>query len=218
MSQFTTGDAVFFRHPDHSWILGKVTSASATAVSCVSNDALRGQKDEIVPNVKPAHVEAIMGTDVDEDVEDLLQLTVLHDATLLRCLCLRYFNDHIYTNIGAIVVALNPFTFSIPWYQDSEMSKYLAEGERIERNLPHSWAQAHNTYHELVRDASPQFILVSGESGSGKTEASKMVVKYFAALSKQRGSAEDGERRKLAGETRRRNAAPPWPGRRRPWP
>jgi hypothetical protein len=197
--QHSVGDTVFFRHPQHSWILGKVAGSSAKGYACQAEDTLRGLHGDAADNLPATHVEAVMGSVVDEDVEDLLQLTVLHDATLLRCLCLRYLRDHIYTNIGAIVVALNPFTFSIPWYLDSEMSKYLTEGERIERNLPHSWAQAHNTYFELVRDAAPQFILVSGESGSGKTEASKMVVKYFAALSKKRGDAAAAEKSAVCG-------------------
>ena len=195
--QFSVGDVVHCRHPQHSWVLATVSSVTAKAVTCCTKDELRLVTGDTI-TVPVDHVEPTLGNTIDENVEDLLQLTVLHDATLLRCLCLRYMSDHIYTNIGAIVVALNPFTFSIPWYLDSEMGKYLSEGEKIERNLPHSWAQAHNTYFELVRDESPQFILVSGESGSGKTEASKMVVKYFAALSKQRGTAEAAEKTVVA--------------------
>ena len=197
---FSIGDTVFFHHPNHSWILGKVDALTPTGVTCVADDEKRGVKGgPPCTNLSLANVTTVLGSSVDENVEDLLRLTVLHDATLLRCLFLRYSANHIYTNIGAIVVALNPFTFSIPWYQDSAMAKYLEEGERIERNLPHSWAVAHNTFFELIQTRFPQFILVSGESGSGKTEASKMVVKYFTALCKKRGSAADGAASELCG-------------------
>eukprot|EP01060_Flectonema_neradi_P038377 TRINITY_DN801_c0_g2_i3.p1 TRINITY_DN801_c0_g2~~TRINITY_DN801_c0_g2_i3.p1 ORF type:complete len:1341 (+),score=283.95 TRINITY_DN801_c0_g2_i3:187-4023(+) len=128
-----------------------------------------------------------------EDVNDLLSLTILHDATLLNCLKMRYYKDVIYTNIGAIVVALNPFNFKIPHYMDDQMHKYLAEGDRIENNIPHSWAVAHNTYYEMMNDQQNQCILVSGESGAGKTEASKIVMKYLGAISSKRGEESQKE-------------------------
>ena len=122
---------------------------------------------------------------------DLLNLSVLHDGTLLNCLRHRYFKDIVYTNIGAIVVALNPFNFKIPWYMDDKMEGYLREGETIQENLPHSWAVAHNTYYEMRNDNGNQSILVSGESGAGKTEASKIVMKYLNAVSSLRGMEEE---------------------------
>eukprot|EP00659_Diplonema_papillatum_P023435 gene23435-biopygen1594 len=96
-------------------------------------------------------------------------------------------HDMVYTNIGAIVVALNPWNFKIPWYTDDNMHKYLAEGEVIKENVPHSWAQAHNTYNDMQRDDLDQTILISGESGAGKTEAAKIVMKYLGAISCVRG-------------------------------
>ncbi|RNF00332.1 putative myosin heavy chain [Trypanosoma rangeli] len=67
--------------------------------------------------------------------------------------------------------------------QDHNMSRYLREGPVIEKNLLHSWAQAHNTYYDMVSDCVNQCILVSGESGAGKTEATKIVIKYLAQVS-----------------------------------
>lgn len=181
---FVAGDQVFFRHAEHSWILGTVASVSKKEISCSSNDPQRKLIGEKVEKLHPQHdVAQVMGSTVNEDVDDLLNLTILHESTLLRTLFIRYMRDIIYTNIGAIVVALNPFTFSIPWYKDDYMLRYLDEGHTIEKNVPHTWAVSHNTYWELFDQQSPQFILVSGESGSGKTEASKIVVKYFTALS-----------------------------------
>merc|ERR1719453_1861097 len=84
------------------------------------------------------------------DNHDLLSLTILHDSTIMNTLYIRYFKDIIYTNIGAITVAFNPFNFKIPWYQDDNMPKYLSEGHVIKNNIPHSWAVAHNTYWELL--------------------------------------------------------------------
>ena len=180
------GALVYFEHKaEHSWVLGKVQTWNGKIGSCASEDPK-------LPNIKEAKLSEdrmypISKDIIDEDVNDLLELTILHDSTLLNCLKNRYYRDIIYTNIGAIVVALNPFNFKIPRYLDAEMPKYLVEGDRIEKNVPHSWAVAHNTYFEMVNDAQNQCILVSGESGAGKTEASKIVMKYLGAISSKRG-------------------------------
>ena len=133
-------------------------------------------------NIFSVREDVVYGSEY-EDTHDLLRLTILHDSTLLACVKKRYFKDIIYTFIGAIVVAVNPFNYKIPWYTDDNMEKYLQETYPIQKNLPHSWACAHNTYHELRDDKRNQTILVSGESGAGKTEASKIVLKYLSAIS-----------------------------------
>eukprot|EP00760_Papus_ankaliazontas_P027855 PhM_4_TR3456/c0_g1_i1/m.73624 len=145
---YKEGDVVFFFHPKHSWIVGSITGLSKTGYSCRADDPVRKVSGDSIDKVKEDHVTTCRDDLLDEQVDDLLQLTVLHDATLLRCLYLRYMSDVIYTNIGAIVVAFNPFNFKIPRYMDDMMEGYLEEGERIEKNVPHSWAQAHNTYNE----------------------------------------------------------------------
>eukprot|EP00759_Apiculatamorpha_spiralis_P021184 PhF_6_TR26182/c0_g1_i1/m.37216 len=185
------GDLVFFFHPKHSWVAGNVVGSGKGIFSCKANDVLRKVIGETVDKLKEEQITQCREDLLEENVNDLLSLTILHDATLLRCLFLRYMKDIIYTNIGAIVVALNPFNFKIPKYMDSMMPEYLNEGDRIEKNVPHSWAQAHNTYYEMVLDKGDQCILISGESGAGKTEAAKIVMKYLAQISAKRGTAEE---------------------------
>ena len=171
------GAICYYHDAEKSWINGRVESWDGKVGSAKPTD---GGK---VSNKLSADDIFIIREDcINEDVPDLLHLTLLHDSTLLACLRVRYFKDLIYTNIGAIVVAINPFNFKIPYYMDDKMPEYLAEGDRIERNIPHSWAQAHNTYWEMVNNKGNQTILVSGESGAGKTEASKIVFKYLAAV------------------------------------
>ncbi|KAJ9453890.1 Myosin-3 [Diplonema papillatum] len=167
--------------PKDSWKVGKVSdwNGKLGSVKCDDGEGLTKLNDESIVLVS----DEVLA----EDVDDLLNLSLLHDGTLLHVLRKRYMRDVIYTNIGAIVVALNPFNFKIAWYTDDNMPKYLCEGDRIENNLPHSWAVAHNTYFELRNDSENQTILVSGESGAGKTEASKIVMKYLAAISCKSG-------------------------------
>ena len=179
------GALVFFDTPENSWVLGTVTSWDGKIGKCSSKEG-----GKIYEKLKEDEMTIAREDTIDEDKDDLMSLTILHDATILRCLMIRYMRDIIYTNIGPIVVALNPFNFKISWYTDDNIPKYLAEGDRIENNLPHSWAVAHNTYHEMMIDGKNQSILVSGESGAGKTEASKIVMNYLAALSTKNGTQE----------------------------
>ncbi|RNF13105.1 putative myosin heavy chain [Trypanosoma conorhini] len=180
---FAVGSLCFFDHPRESWVVARVTAKEARGYSVRTNDPERRCVGEGFDGVAETLLAACREDLLDEMPDDLLALTVLHDGPLLRCLYLRYFRDVIYTNIGAIVVAINPFNFAIPWYQDHNMRRYLQEGPVIEKSLPHSWAQAHNTYYDMVSDRVDQCILVSGESGAGKTEATKIVMKYLAQVS-----------------------------------
>ena len=187
---------VFFRCPKRAWILGHLEAFDPKAGGTIK--AIRDGND-VVTKVKADDIHPVRDGTLDDDVNDLLLLTELHDSTLLDCVRRRYLNDVIYTNIGSIVVALNPFNFKIPRYLDSMMPQYLAEGDVIEKSLPHSWACAHNTYYELRHDRRNQSILVSGESGAGKTEASKIVMKYLAALSCLRGDQAQRDAASLVG-------------------
>eukprot|EP00759_Apiculatamorpha_spiralis_P035639 PhF_6_TR36299/c0_g1_i1/m.52982/K12559/MYO10; myosin X len=199
MSKFREGETVYFLHPVHSWVLGQVTAVGKDVFTCKANDPPRSIAGDVIDKLKEDQVSNCREDLTDETVDDLLNLTILHDSTLLRCLHIRYMKDIVYTNIGAIVVALNPFNFTIPHYQDAVMPNYLAEGDRIEKNIPHSWAQAHNTFHEMINDTQNQCILISGESGAGKTEATKIVMKYLAYISCKRGSDAEKQAGMLVG-------------------
>ena len=192
---YSKGDSVFFLHPEHSWVCGVVESydEKKKLYSCKVNDPERveARAGEVIEKLKEDDLAHLQADALSDRVDDLLNLTVLHDSTLLRCLYLRYMQDVIYTNIGAIVVAINPFNFTIEHYLEKNMVKYLAEGPVIQNNIPHSWAQAHNTYYEMINDSYDQCVLISGESGAGKTEATKIVLKYLSALSCLNGTEQE---------------------------
>lgn len=206
---YAADDLVFVNHPKSSWVVGRVLGTTPFVqtkgvplnpmpkwnVVVRTDDPERGSvKEQVEANEFDVHM-ADDGT-LNKTPDDLLHMTSLHDSTLLRCLFLRYMNDIVYTNIGAITVALNPFNFKIPHYMEDRIDGYLAEaGSRIsEKLLPHSWAQAHNTYCDLQESRQNQCILISGESGAGKTEATKIVMKYLARVSALECSGEEREK------------------------
>ena len=190
-------------HPQHAWVPGVVENYDGK----VGSVSVTYPKKETISKLKEDDIFVCDEKAAEEDVNDLLNLSILHDGTLLACLRERYFRDIVYTNIGAIAVALNPFNYKIPWYMDDQMPKYLEEGDVIQNQLPHSWAVAHNTYYEMRADWGDQCILVSGESGAGKTEASKIVMKYLGAVSSLRGDDEEKAAGQLVG-TKMMNSNP----------
>eukprot|EP00667_Euglena_gracilis_P000321 EG_transcript_321 len=188
---FEKGTLCFFYHDIDSWRLGRITDVEDKGgsqiihlISCNED----GTDDE-------EGLTVACGTDKLaplqegglEAVNDLLEMTYLHDSVLLHQVRTRYWKDVIYTNIGAIVLALNPYNYSLPLYTDDNMPKYISERADALNGgskLPtHNWSVAHDAYWSMRIHEMPQSILVSGESGAGKTEAAKIVTKYLAAAS-----------------------------------
>jgi hypothetical protein len=193
-------------------------------------------------------------------VDDLIELTHLHEPAILHALRLRYDADIIYTSTGPIMIAVNPFK-PMDLYSDETMNKYRIQGEQGVNNnsnsnpstpskfvtpykkgqgkkkafvansaaaaarlAPHVYLTADDAYRQMLRGlenttlmarnshtddqlGSPanQSILVSGESGAGKTVTTKIVLNYFAMLSKKRTEA---DQRSTPSKSPRKHQAP----------
>jgi myosin-5 len=111
---------------------------------------------------------------------DLIQLTDVHRPGILHTLRNRFEQDIIYTSIGPILVALNPFRW-IPGIYDEEIKQLYASGERNLGQNPHVFAMAHDALAAL-QFGKNQSLLISGESGAGKTEATKQCLNYLATI------------------------------------
>ncbi|XP_020901059.1 unconventional myosin-Ic [Exaiptasia diaphana] len=92
----------------------------------------------------------------------------------------RYNSDLIYTYIGTVVVSVNPYK-SLPIYTSDVIEKY--RGENLYELPPHIYAISDEAYRSMKEERRDQCILISGESGAGKTEASKRILEYLAAIS-----------------------------------
>jgi myosin heavy subunit len=188
---FEKGTLCFFNHETDSWRLGRVVDVEdkggSQVIHLVSCDEDGADDTDALTVSYTADKLAPLQEGGLEAVNDLLEMTYLHDSVLLQQVRTRYWKDIIYTNIGAIVLALNPYNYTLPLYTDDNMPKYI--GERADAlnggsKLPtHNWSVAHDAYWSMRTHGRPQSILVSGESGAGKTEAAKIVTKYLAAAS-----------------------------------
>ncbi|XP_056440768.1 myosin-IIIa [Gadus chalcogrammus] len=119
-------------------------------------------------------------TDVEE-VDDLATLEVLDENTVADNLQGRYAKDQIYTYVGDILIAVNPF-HPMDIYTPEYSKKYL--GAERTANPPHIFAVADIAYQSGVSDSTDQCIVISGESGAGKTESAHLLVQQLTFLGK----------------------------------
>ena len=112
--------------------------------------------------------------------EDMVLLEDVKESGIVDNLKLRLEAEQIYTNIGHVLVACNPYRF-FPIYEETYMKKYIHQN-RVDCP-PHIFATAEAAYRSLVTEEDNQCIIISGESGAGKTEASKQIQAYIAGVS-----------------------------------
>ncbi|CAG8531984.1 6454_t:CDS:10 [Acaulospora morrowiae] len=112
-------------------------------------------------------------------VEDMAELTHLNEASVIHNLRLRYLSNLIYTYSGLFLVAVNPYQ-KIPIYTDEIIRSY--KSRRRHEMPPHIYAIADAAYRNILLERENQSILITGESGAGKTENTKKVIQYIAAI------------------------------------
>ncbi|XP_066475070.1 unconventional myosin-VIIa isoform X1 [Tiliqua scincoides] len=127
-------------------------------------------------HIKPMHPTSIQG------VEDMIRLGDLNEAGILRNLLIRYREHLIYTYTGSILVAVNPYQL-LPIYSPEQIRLYT--NKKIGEMPPHIFAIADNCYFNMQRNNKDQCCIISGESGAGKTESTKLILQFLAAISGQ---------------------------------
>ncbi|XP_065555667.1 unconventional myosin-IXb isoform X2 [Lathamus discolor] len=125
-----------------------------------------------------------------EDFDDLCNLPNLTETTLLEDLKCRFLKHKIYTYAGSILIAINPFKF-LPIYNPKYVKMY--ENHQLGKLEPHIFAIADVAYHTMLKKHVNQCIVISGESGSGKTQSTNFLIHCLTALS-QKGYASGVER------------------------
>ncbi|KAM4846699.1 unconventional myosin-VIIa isoform 5-T5 [Thomomys bottae] len=127
-------------------------------------------------HIKPMHPTSVHG------VEDMIRLGDLNEAGILRNLLIRYREHLIYTYTGSILVAVNPYQL-LSIYSSEHIRQYT--NKKIGEMPPHIFAIADNCYFNMKRNCRDQCCIISGESGAGKTESTKLILQFLAAISGQ---------------------------------
>ncbi|KAK5082943.1 Myosin type-2 heavy chain 1 [Lithohypha guttulata] len=113
-----------------------------------------------------------------EAAEDLTNLSHLNEPAILQAIKLRYAQKEIYTYSGIVLIATNPFARVDSLYVPQMVQIYA--GKQRASQAPHLFAIAEEAYADMLRDTRNQTVVVSGESGAGKTVSAKYIMRYFA--------------------------------------
>nr|XP_012779650.1 unconventional myosin-X isoform X2 [Maylandia zebra] len=114
-------------------------------------------------------------------VEDMASLEDLHEGAIMHNLYLRYKQKYIYTYIGSILAAVNPYQ-PLPGLYDRPAVEMYSQ-HHLGEISPHIFAIANECYRSLWKRLQNQCVLISGESGAGKTESTKLILKFLSAMS-----------------------------------
>uniref|UniRef100_A0A671REK8 Unconventional myosin-IXa-like n=1 Tax=Sinocyclocheilus anshuiensis TaxID=1608454 RepID=A0A671REK8_9TELE len=120
-----------------------------------------------------------------KDFDDLCNLPDLNEKTLLDNLRSRFKQEKIYTYVGSILIVINPFKF-LPIYNPKYVKMY--DNHQLGKLEPHIYAVADVAYHAMLQSKQNQCVVISGESGSGKTQSTNFLIHHLTALS-QKGFA-----------------------------
>jgi len=191
---------------DDPWILSKVINRTSDALQLkhdidgddagetfsrpllASSSSEEGAKYE---GVELANA-PLSDSDIAEGVDnDMISLQHLHEPAILHAVSDRYFRGEIYTWTGPVLIAVNPFQ-RLPLYTREILESYRQEGLFRSQNLgdssakplgPHVYSIADRSYRQMMsEERKSQSILISGESGAGKTETTKIVMLYLTTL------------------------------------
>ncbi|GJN88159.1 hypothetical protein Rhopal_001124-T1 [Rhodotorula paludigena] len=153
------------------WVVKDDPDAAISTVALASGDEMRTVETDLLTRVNPPNFDG---------ADDIADLTYLNEASVVHNLRLRYQRGDIYTYSGLFLVAVNPYR-SLPIYTSAVIESY--KSARRDQNPPHVFAVAEKAWQNMMeqRDQS-QSVLVTGESGAGKTENTKKVIQYLAAI------------------------------------
>ncbi|XP_028263055.1 myosin heavy chain, fast skeletal muscle-like [Parambassis ranga] len=168
---FDAKTAYFVTEPAEMYLKGKLVKKEGgkAIVETLSGKTLTVKEDEVFPMNPPKF----------DKIEDMAMMTHLSEPSVLYNLKERYAAWMIYTYSGLFCVTVNPYKW-LPVYDAVVVSGYRGK-KRIEAP-PHIFSISDNAYQFMLQDRENQSILITGESGAGKTVNTKRVIQYFATI------------------------------------
>lgn len=150
-------------------LIFRLANGEAKTVETTIKAIQDGTDASLPPLMNPAMLEAS---------DDLTNLSHLNEPAVLQAIRLRYSQKEIYTYSGIVLIATNPFARVDSLYVPGMVQVYA--GKQRSSQAPHLFAIAEEAFADMLRDQRNQTIVVSGESGAGKTVSAKYIMRYFA--------------------------------------
>ncbi|KAL6939745.1 Myosin type-2 heavy chain 1 [Hanseniaspora osmophila] len=199
-TSYDVGTRCWYPNKEQGWIGGEITKNSFDQASGLFSLELKLENNEVVKietkNLESveANLNATTSTDspsketlpllrnppILESTEDLTSLSYLNEPAVLHAIKTRYAQLNIYTYSGIVLIATNPFDRVEQLYTQDMIQAYA--GRRRGELEPHLFAIAEEAYRLMKTDYKNQTIVVSGESGAGKTVSAKYIMRYFASV------------------------------------
>ncbi|XP_025097283.1 unconventional myosin-VI-like isoform X2 [Pomacea canaliculata] len=165
------GKKVWVPHSTDGFKLGRIVDIGSDVIAVEPFDAPGTTINSLYDRTFPAEEYD------NKDCDDNCALMYLNEATLLNNIRIRYMKNQIYTFTANILVAINPY-FEIPdLYTQATIKKY--QGKSLGTLPPHVYAIADKAYRDMKVTKVSQSVIVSGESGAGKTESTKYILRYL---------------------------------------
>ena len=187
------GTLIWFRDEAQVWKSGSIISAS-------QNDYIvETRSGEETVTLQKSHEIYLRNKDQFSSeglvvLDDLTQLTHLNEPAVLHSLQIRFDIDKIYTFTGPILIAVNPFKRIPDLYDDATLESFISLKPN---SVPHVFATANAAFRGLCDRQKCQTVLISGESGAGKTESTKYVMKFLACAGSNSGERTEIEKQVL---------------------
>ncbi|KAB1208662.1 Myosin-6 [Morella rubra] len=175
------GALVWVEDPDEAWLEGEIVEVIGEEIKvlCTSGKTVVVKSANVYPKDSEAPTCG---------VDDMTKLAYLHEPGVLDNLRSRYDINEIYTYTGSILIAVNPFRRLPHLYDSHMMAQYKGAG--FGELSPHPFAVADAAYRLMINEGISQSILVSGESGAGKTESTKLLMAYLAYMGGRAAASE----------------------------
>ncbi|CAL8349136.1 unnamed protein product [Gadus morhua 'NCC'] len=176
---YTKGATVWIPDPDAVWVSAQILEtyrAEDQHLLLLLNDG----REVRLPAAAPSELPLLGNPAILEGANDLTALSFLHEPAVLHNLRVRFLDySSIYTYCGIVLVAINPYD-QLPVYGKEVIDAY--SGQDMTDMEPHIFSVAEEAYRTMTREEENQSIIISGESGSGKTVSAKFTMRYLAVV------------------------------------
>ncbi|CAK6955270.1 unconventional myosin-Vb [Scomber scombrus] len=176
---YSKGASVWIPDPDAVWVSAQLLQDYSPGERQLLLQ-LSDEKEVQYPVASPTDLPPLGNPDILEGENDLTALSFLHEPAVLHNLRVRFLDySSIYTYCGIVLVAINPYD-QLPIYGEEVIDAY--SGQDMADMEPHIFSVAEEAYRTMTREENNQSIIISGESGSGKTVSAKFTMRYFAVV------------------------------------
>ena len=171
----TKPSTVFIPHPSKVWVAARVVESNEDDGTLLCESIETHERESFKESETLPH-----SLNAEGGVEDLVTIDYLHEASVLKNLEVRFMREEIYSYVGNILVAINPYR-SLACYTSDQVTQYWQQP--FGSQPAHVFALTNEAYNVMMKEQRNQSILVSGESGAGKTETTKYILRFLAAVS-----------------------------------